>query len=200
MAQKLQTDPILTPELIKIIKIFGIASISLVFILSFFNDKRANNSGEDDTFRMADSDRLYFLNVRASYYDRENRSDAGMALFRHGKRQISDSIPTLDLLIILNSQKDEAYLYLEPMNFDWPIKIRASTELKSEEFTLDNGNKFDHKSNVDKLKPWIEETASFDFWYRNAWIRIWASPKEKEVLKTILNDYFRLLNQNQRIN
>jgi len=195
MAQKPQTDPILTPELIKIIKIFGIASIALVFVLSFFNEKRANNRGEDATFRMADSNRLYFLNVRASYYDRENRTDAGMTLFRHGKTQVSDSIPVLDLLIILNSQKDEVYLYLEPKNFDWPIKIRASAELKSEEFTLDNGNKFDHKSHVDKLKPWIEETASFELWHSDAWIPIWASSKEKEVLKTILNDYFRLLNQ-----
>lgn len=195
MAQKPKTDPILTPELIKIIKIFGIASISLVFILSFFNDKRANNSGEDDTFRMTDSDRLYFLNVRAIYYDRENRTDAGMALFRHGKREISESIPALDLLIILNSRKDEAYLYLELKNFEWPIKIRTSNELKSEDFFLDNGNKFDHKSHVDKLKPWIEETASFELWYKEAWIPIWETPKEKEVLKTILNDYFRLLNQ-----
>jgi hypothetical protein len=195
MAQKPQTDTILTPELIKIIKIFGIASISLVLILSFFNDKRANNSGEDDTFRMEDSDRLYFLNVRASYYDRENRTDAGMALFRHGKRQISDSIPALDLLIILNSRKDEAYLYLEPKNFEWPIKLRASGQLRSEELILNNGNKSDQKSHVDKLKPWIEETASFELWHKEAWIPIWEIPKEKEVLKTILNDYFRLLNK-----
>lgn len=195
MAQKPKTDPILTPKLIKIIKIFGIATISLVIVMSFFNDKRANNSGKDDTFRMEDSDRLYFLNVRASYYDRENRTDAVMALFRHGKRLISDSIPSLDLLIIFNSRKDEAYLYLEPVNFDWPIKIRASGKVNSEEFFLDNGNKFDHKSHVDKLKPWIEDVASFDLCYKEAWIPIWASPKEKKVLKTILNDYFRLLNQ-----
>ena len=198
MAHKPKTDPILTPELIKIIKIFGIASISLVFVLSFFNDKRANNSGEDDTFRMADSDRLYFLNVRASYYDRENRTEAGMVLFRHGKRVISDSIPVLDLLIILNSPKDEAYLYLEPKNIDWPIKIRASTDLKSKEFFLDNGNKLDHKSHADKLKPWIDETASFELWDKEVWIPIWETPKEKEVLKTIFNDYFRLLNQTNK--
>lgn len=198
MALNHKTDPILTPELIKIIKIFGIASISLVFVLSFFNDKRANNSGEDDTFRMADSDRLYFLNVRASYYDRENRTEAGMVLFRHGKRVISDSIPVLDLLIILNSPKDEAYLYLEPKNIDWPIKIRASSDLKSKEFFLDNGNKLDHKSHADKLKSWIDETASFELWDKEVWIPIWETPKEKEVLKTIFNDYFRLLNQTNK--
>lgn len=144
---------------------------------------------------MADSDRLYFLNVRASYYDRENRTDAGMALFRHGKRQISDSIPVLDLLIILNSQKDEAYLYLEPVNFGWPIKLRAVSKSKSEEFILANGNKFDHKSHLDKLKPWIQSASSFDLWHDEDWIPIWEMTKEKEVLKTILEDYFRLLNQ-----
>ena len=195
MAQNPKVDPILTPELIKIIKIFGIASILLVLVLSFFNDKRANNTGDEGTFRMADSDRLYFLNIRASYYDRENRADAGMALFRHRKRMISDSIPALDLLIILNSQKDEAYLYLEPVNFDWPIKIRVSGKNQSEELILDIGNKFDHLAHVDKLKPWIDEGASFDLFYRDDWIPIWDTPKEKEVLNTTLDDYFRLLNQ-----
>ena len=195
MAQKPKTDPILTPELIKIIKIFGIASISLVLVLSFFNDKRANNSGEDDTFRMADSNRIYFLNVRASYYDRENRTDAGMALFRHGKRQISDSTPTLDLLIILNPINDEAYIYLEPLNFDWPIKIRVSGKNQSKEFILENGNKFDHLSHINKLKAGIYEGLSYELFLRDAWIPIWDTPNEKEVLKTIINDYFRLLNQ-----
>lgn len=195
MAQKPKTDPILTPELIKIIKIFGIASITLVFVLSFFNDKKANNSGEDDTFRMADSDRIYFLNVRASYYDRENRTDAGMALFRHGKRKISDSIPTLELLIILNPKNDEAYIYLEPLNFHWPIKLRVSGKNQSKEFILENGNKFDHLSHINKLKAGIYEGLSFDLFLRDAWIPIWDAPDEKEVLKTILNDYFRLLNQ-----
>lgn len=195
MAQKPKTDPILTPELIKIIKIFGITSISLVFILSFFNDKRANNSGEDDTFRMADSDRLYFLNVRAIYYDRENRTDAGMALFRHGKREISDSTPTLDLLIILNPQNDEAYIYLEPLNFDWPIKLRVTGQNQSEEYILENGNKFDHLSHINKLKAGIYEGLSFNLFLGDAWIPIWDTPDEKEVLKTVLNDYFRLLNK-----
>lgn len=195
MAQKPKTDTILTPELIKIIKIFGIASISLVLVLSFFNDKRANNSGEDDTFRMADSDRIYFLNMRGSYYDRENRTDAGMTLYRHGKRQISDSKPGLDLLIILNSQKDEAYLYLEPLNLDWPINIRVSAKNQTKELNLANGNKFDHLAHIEKLKPWIEADVTFDIFFNEKWIPIWDTPKEKEVLKTILEDYFRLLNR-----
>ncbi len=198
MAQKPKTDPVLTLELIKIIKIFGIASISLVLVLAFFNDKRANNSGEDDTFRMVDSDRLYFLNLRAIYYDRENRADAGMALFRHGKRQISDSIPKLDLLIIMNSRKDEAYLYLEPINFDWPIKIRVSGQNQSKEFILENGNKFDHLSHIEKLKGGIVEGLPFELFYKDAWIPVWDTPKEKEILKTILEDYFRLLNQTNK--
>ena len=84
---------------------------------------------------------------------------------------------------------------LEPLNLDWPIKIRALGQNQSEEFILENGNKSDHKSHVDKLKPWIEDTATFDLWFNEAWIPIWDTPKEKEVLKTVLNDYFRLLNQ-----
>jgi hypothetical protein len=198
MAKKAKNDPILTPELIKIIKIFGVASISLVLILSFFNERRANNRGEDNSFKMVRSDQIYFLNLRASNYDRENRTDAGMILFRHSKRYISDTFPSLDLIIILNSFKEEAYLNLEPVNNDWPIRLRVTENRQSKEFLFQNGNKQDHLTYVTTLRPWIEGDASFELFHQDSWVRIWDSPKEKELLKTILKDYFNLLNQNNQ--
>ncbi|MEP2298333.1 MAG: hypothetical protein ABJI21_18640, partial [Algoriphagus sp.] len=120
MPQRQKSNDILSPELVKILKIFGLISIGLILILSFFNTKRANNTGDDLTFRISPSSRLYFLNVRAIRYDREIRSDAGMLLFRHGNRSVSPTEPLLNLVLILNSRKEEAYLYLEPESVDWP--------------------------------------------------------------------------------
>tara|TARA_R110002020_G_scaffold316186_1_gene531251 strand:+ start:188 stop:781 length:594 start_codon:yes stop_codon:yes gene_type:complete len=197
MPLRQKANDTLSPELIKILKIFGLVSISLVVSLSFFNTKRANNSGDDLTFRMTSSSRLYFLNVRAIKYDRESRSDAGMLLFRHGKREISNSKPSLDLVIILNSQKDEAYLYLEPINMDWPLQIRASKDGIEKVFQFQNSNNSDFLQYVRDLEPWIIDDAKFELKKDSTWTSIWAEPKEKEALKVILEDYFRLINERE---
>ncbi|SFA77990.1 hypothetical protein [Algoriphagus aquimarinus] len=195
MPQRQKTNDILSPELVKILKIFGSISIALVVVLSFFNTKRANNTGDDLTFRMSSSSRLYFLNMRAIKYDRETRSDAGMVLFRHGKREISKTEPSLDLVIILNSQKDEAYLYLEPVNVDWPLEIRASKDDKVKVFQVLNGNNSEFLAYVRLLEPWIADDAKFEIKNESVWTSFWSKPKEKEALQTILEDYFRLINE-----
>lgn len=186
-------DPILTPELIKILKIFIFSSLALVFVLSFFNDYRADNSGKDRTFHMTDSNRLYFQNVRSIYYDREVRRDAGMVLFRHRKRFQSDSLPTLDLVIVLNPGKDDAYIYFELKNADWPIQIRTSLAGTESTFDFANGNNQDHFDLFTKLIQPIESNAEFELVLGEKTFSIWSAEEEKESLKTVTEDYLRIL-------
>jgi len=186
-------DPIFTPELVKILKIFGIASILLVMVLSFFNEKRADNTGDDRTFKVNSSNRLFFLNLRAINYDREARTDAKMLLFRHKERNHLENQLRLDLVIVLNSLKDEAYIYLEPQGVDWPLNLNASTINGSKEFILENGNISTFLSYAQTLKPWIEEDAEFSINTAKGWVPLWEKQNEKESLKEILNDYFKLL-------
>lgn len=188
-------DPVLTPELIKILKIFIFSSLGLVLIFSFFNEYRANNTGQDGTFRINDSNRLYFLNVRSIHYDREIRRDAGMYLYRHGKRIQSDSIPTLDMVILLNSKKDEAYIYFELKNADWPIRISVKSSSGSQILEFTNGNNLDHFAMLQKLQAFIEEDVEFELLVDQKSIPLWSSELEKKALKSVVEDYFRLLNQ-----
>lgn len=188
-------DPVLTPELVKVLKIFIFSSLGLVLALSFFNEYRANNSGEDRTFKMNDSNRIYFLNVRSIHYDREIRRDAGMTLYRHGKRLQSDSIPILDLVILLNSNKENAYIYFELKNAEWPIQISAQTATETQVFNFSNGNNTDHYSMLEKLKPVIFENAEFELISEGKTFQIWSKEMEKEAIKSVIEDYFRLLNQ-----
>ncbi|PZX58358.1 hypothetical protein LV84_01564 [Algoriphagus ratkowskyi] len=197
MPLRQKTNDILSPELIKILKIFGLISIGLVFTLSFFNTRRANNSGEDLTFHMTSSSRLYFLNVRAINYDREVRPDAGMILFRHGKRATLKSKQLLDMVIILNNPKDEAYLYLEPVSIDWPLEIKASLGGKEEIFQFKNGNNTDVLRYIKQLEPWIFNEAKFELKVDSNWIPLWSTPKEKESIKSILEDYYKLINERE---
>lgn len=188
-------DSTLTPELIKILKIFIFSSLGLVLVLSFFNDYRANNTGEDRTFHVSDSNRLYFLNVRSIYYDREIRRDAGMTLFRHGKRFQSDSLPTLDLVILLNPVKENAFIYFELKNGDWPIQIRAKSDEIDEVFEFSNGNNADHFDLLKKLKPAIDQNSEFELTVGGKSFLLWSEEKEKTALKSVVEDYFRLIDQ-----
>lgn len=188
-------DQTLTPELIKVLKIFLFSSLGLVLVLSFFNGYRANNSGEDRTFRVNDSNRLYFLNVRSIHYDREVRQDAGMTLFRHGKRLQTDSQPTLDLVILLNPVKDDAYIYFELKNADWPIQIVSKSESGTSKFDFSNGNNADHFQLLTKLNSAIANDSAFELVVGEKSYPLWSGEKEKEALKSVAEDYFRLLNQ-----
>lgn len=188
-------DSTLTPELIKILKIFIFSALGLVLVLSFFNGYRANNSGEDRTFRVADANRLYFQNVRSIYYDREIRRDAGMTLFRHGKRFQSDTLPTLDLVILLNPVNENAFIYFELKNADWPVQIRAKSEVLDRVFEFANGNNMDHFNLLQELKPAIDQNFHFELIVGEKAHPLWSSEKEKTALKSVVEDYYRLLEQ-----
>ena len=188
-----QRDPILTPELVKVLKIFIFSALAVVVVLSFFNDYRADNTGEDRTFRVADADRIYFQNVRAINYEREIRRDAGMTLFRHRSRLETDSRPTLDMVILLNPNKDEAYLYFELANADWPVGIKTILSGKEEVFEFANGNNHAHLELFQKLLPAIDGDAEFELTIGEKSFPLWAGEEEKEALKTTSEDYLRLL-------
>jgi hypothetical protein len=189
------SDKVFTPELVRILKIFLLSSLALVLVLSFFNEHRANNSGEDRTFRVADSNRIYFRNVRSIYYDREVRSDAGMVLYRHGKRMKSETTPTLDPMILLNSAKDDAYIYFELANGEWPIQIVATRADVKDTFDLDVGNNHDHFNFFNQLLPELEQDAEFELIVDEKVVPLWQEEKEKEAVKTVAEDYLRLLSK-----
>ncbi len=145
-----QHDKVLTPELIRIIKIFGISSFAIVFLLSFFNEKRAYNSGKEDSeMSVATAERIYFKNIRASYYDIEGHKDAKMKIYRYGKRIQESSDPLLNLSIMLSRIKDEAYIYVEPTE-QLPIHMRWESDDKTKSGNLDfkGGDKYAHFSFV----------------------------------------------------
>jgi hypothetical protein len=188
-------DPVLTPDLIRVLKFFLLSSFGIMVVFSLFNSYRANNSGKDRTFSITDSDKLYFINVRSIHYDQELRRDAGMTLFRHGKRILSDSVPKIEPVIILNPLNAEAYIYFELKNAEFPVQIvaKSGTEIHTIEFSI--GNNSDHFATMKKLNLLINNDFDFYLIQFGQEIPLWSSDKEKEILKTVFGDYFRLLNQ-----
>lgn len=188
-------DKVLTPELVRIIKIFLFSSFGLVLIFSFFNSYRANNTQKDRTFLVADSNRLFFLNLRAIHYDREIRRDAGMTLFRHSKRFQSDSLATLDPVIVLNPVKEEAYIFWELKNAEFPIEVIAFKGQDTLRLSLDQGNNLTYYQFFKDITPLLQDDYQFILNGQAGDSPLWYNEQEREILKTLVEDYLRLLNQ-----
>ena len=189
--------PVLTPDLIKVLKIFLGSALALVLVLSFFDGYRANNTGKDRAFQAADPDRLFFVNLRSVHYDREVRPEAGMELFRHGKRLMSDTIPTFFPALLLHSKQKEAYLFFELEGADYPIQIQAILGGEVIQIPFDLGGNTAHKALGEQLWNLLQQNASFSLSVNGKEYPLWQTESEKEVLKTVLTDYFRILNQPQ---
>lgn len=189
--------PVLTPDLIKVLKIFLGSALALVLLLSFFDGYRANNTGKDRAFQVADADRLFFVNLRSIHYDREVRPEAGMELFRHGKRLKTDTIPTIFPALLLHTKQKEAYLFFELEGAEYPIQIQAISGDEVIHIPFDLGANTAHKALGEQLWPLLQQKASFSLSVDGKEYPLWQTESEKEVLKTVLTDYFRILNQPQ---
>ena len=189
--------PVFTPDLIKVLKIFLGSALALVLLLSFFDGYRANNTGKERTFQVADADRLFFVNLRSIHYDREVRQEADMELFRHGKRPNFDSIPSFFPAILLPSKTKEAYLFFELEGADYPIQIQVILGDEVIQIPFDLSGNTAHKFLGEQLWPLLQQQASFNLLVGGKEYPLWQTESDQEVLKTVLTDYFRILNQAQ---
>ncbi|MCL6260515.1 hypothetical protein M3O96_15540 [Aquiflexum sp. TKW24L] len=177
-------------------KIFGLGSLVFVLVMSFFNEKRANNSGKEPSpMRMTDAERIYFKNIRSAYYDIENRRDAKMTVYRHGKRSKDSNMPTLVFSIITNQLNDEAYIFLEPNFEDLPIHVKWSIPEKNQEgeIIFEGGDKFAHFEFAQKITPLLQENTIFEVRVKESWIPLWQDKKEKNAVMVTIEDYRKLI-------
>ena len=189
--------PVFTPDLIKVLKIFLGSALGLVLLLSFFDGYRADNTGKDRSFKVADADKLFFVNLRSIHYDRELRLEAKMELFRHGKRLKSDTIPTFFPAILLPSKTKEAYLFFELEGADYPIQIQVILGDEIIQIPFDLSGNTTHKSLGEQLWLLLQQKVSFKLLVEGKEYPLWQTESDQEVLKTVLTDYFRVLNQAQ---
>jgi len=189
--------PVFTPDLIKVLKIFLGSALGIVLLLSFFDGYRADNTGKDRSFKIANADKLFFVNLRSIHYDRELRAEAKMEIFRHGKRQIAPNSPSFFPAILFPSKKEEAYLFFELEGATYPIQIQVMDQGKETKISFDLAGNTAHKALAEQLWPFLQRNVSFTLEVNGSKYPLWANESEKEVLKTVLTDYFRVLNQPQ---
>ncbi|MCH7401238.1 hypothetical protein ACFOUP_06760 [Belliella kenyensis] len=186
----------LTPELLRILKIFGLASIAFVLILSFFDEKKANNTGAlDSELAITDAERLYFKNVRGIFYDIENRADAKMQLYRYGKRIKEAEHPLINTSILINRVKLEAYIFVETNPELNSFELLAHYDNGTDTLIFNQGDKFSHFQFVKKLSPLLENDVRFEMLSPQGKLPVLQNPKEIDALRIPIKDFYRLINQ-----
>ena len=68
---------------------------------------------------------------------------------------------------------------------------------KETKISFDLAGNTAHKALAEQLWPFLHRDASFAWEVNGSKYPLWANESEKEVLKTVLTDYFRVLNQPQ---
>ena len=98
---------------------------------------------------------------------------------------------------MLPSKTKEAYLFFELEGADYPIQIQAILGDEVIQIPFDLSGNTAHKSLGEQLLLLLQQQASFKLLVEGKEYPLWQTESDKEVLKTVLTDYFRILNQAQ---
>ncbi len=188
------------PEMIRLLKIFGIGSLLFVLLLSFFNDRRANNTGKQESeLWVSDAKRIFFKNLRGAFYDQEVRNDAKMTVYRHGKRAKVAVEPILNFAILINRVKSEAYIYAETSDEMLPITLYwlNRRDQQTGNLIFEGGDKMAHYAFALKVYGLVgNEEVDFELSNSNGRTVLWKDEKERNAVYATLEDYFQLINPN----
>ncbi len=90
--------------------------IGLVLLIAFggcITDNKKLLYVTSPSYRTTDASELFFKNVRAIYYDKEEMTSAKLEVFRIKHFNDTDSSSPIKLAIVMNWIKDEAYVLVE---------------------------------------------------------------------------------------
>jgi len=184
-------------EMVRLLKIFGLTSLGLVLLLSLFNERRANNSGVDPTFRISDPGMLFFKNIRRIDYAVKHLPEANIDIYTHKGFGSDSSKNTLILELIVHKNKNSASLYLvhqgQP-NDQQALQLQIVDNGKvSDTLQLRQGNRYVHLKNSETLIKWLNrEKVAIETKVDEKWIPIIASPKEKEAFINTYQDFLKI--------
>jgi len=145
-------------------------------------------------FKVLESDELYFKNLRQYYYEKKTREDAGFNLLNLKESNANQEIRKSYFTIVTDWRNDAAYIMLSvDSSLIIPHRLTISSPLDT--FIISEMNMERHQHVASKVYSALEdEKVSFYLLSaQNQEIEIWADHEERNLLKRILKDYFKLV-------
>ena len=168
-----------------------------LFIISACNpvkDKKVDQTTIG--FKTDESSKLFFKNVRRSYYDVEVMEEAKLEIYRLKKRVKETDEPVLNINIVNNWRYDEAYVLLEPNSAAGSLSdikvIWENEDGKSGEISLGGGNKKNQLDFAAKVYDQIQNGSQFYIMKDGVKKAFLIDSKSREAFRVTMFDYFRL--------
>ncbi|MFT7382383.1 MAG: hypothetical protein ACI9Z3_002277 [Roseivirga sp.] len=178
----------------KIRTVFGLLAMVLV---ACNPDKTTQINQAEITFKTSDSSKLYFKNIRQSYYDKEEMEAAKLEVFRFKKREQGDERPVINLSIVNNWRYDEAYILLEPNGYiqqdTLKLRWKSSDGLKTDSVIYARGNKMDIVKFADQVYQQIQSKSEFEIELEGKWQEILNESQDREAFRITMFDYYNLV-------
>ncbi|ELR72834.1 hypothetical protein C900_00795 [Fulvivirga imtechensis AK7] len=168
----------------------------LILMTSCKLDRDKTVDREKFSFKTGDDTELFFKNVRQSYYDLEENKVAKMNVFRYEDRIKEAGHPLLNLAIVVNYTRDEAYLLVEPnemLRDQDKVKIFWKAEQNQQgEIILENYNREGMLEFASQVYEAMLKRAGFKVEIHGAKVPVLQDPTEREAFRITVADYYRL--------
>ena len=149
------------------------------------------------SFRTGDDTELFFKNIRQSYYDLEELKPANLNIFRLKKRPLELDLPVVNVAIVMNWVKDEAYVLVEPgpLLQDEPnLKVAWKDTVNNDtgEIVLEDRGKENMLEFASLLYEGIVAGRSVQIERNDKFMHFLRASKDREAIRITMSDYYRL--------
>ena len=173
-------------------------SLCAIVLLAACNpDKQKEVDQTTISFDTNDASKLFFKNMRQSYYDQQIMEEAKLELYRFSKRNTDNETPVINLTIVNNWRYDQAYLLLEPgagMSLsDLKISWTNSELGESGEIVFENGNKETIVRFADQIYYQLQRGSQFKVMLEDGEVDILKTSQDREAFRITMVDYYRLV-------
>lgn len=168
-----------------------------IFSMSCKVDRDKAVEREKFSFKTGDDTSIFFKNLRASEYEKEERKNPRWDIYRHEDLYSDTSGYAINTAIVVNIMEDEAYILVEPGE-----KLRSLEQIivfwsnkknnESGDIILQQQNKEAMLEFASQLYEAMREGKSLILQAGDEFIPIFEDEKRREAFQKTMADYFRL--------
>lgn len=173
----------------------------VVFMAIFFTacktDKNKAVERDKFSFKTGDDTEIFFKNLRASDYEKEEKKTPRWDIYRHEDLYSDTTGYAINIAIVVNIIEDEAYILLEPGEIlagQDQIFVYWSNKSNSEsgEIVLQQQNKESMLEFASQLFEAMREGKSLILKTGEEFIPVFEDEKRRKAFMKTMADYFRL--------
>lgn len=186
-------------EFISMIKIASAFILATCLITACSIDRDKQVAREKITFTTTDDSEIFFKNMRASYYEKEERKETYWEIYRSEDLYADTSDYAIKAAIVINILEDQAYLLIEPgqrlseLN-EIIIYAYDSETSKEQQIILGIPNKEAMLEFGTQLYEALRDKKTLTLKVNDQSIPVLDDPEKREAFRRTLADYYRLTN------